>query len=92
MDLQKPSNLSIRCKDAFERRRLDTLAGAENVTDFVLGLVFRVKRARGSDVEYPGWEVVERNRRDLGIKIEHPKHGSVILYPEDEAYEDFAKL
>lgn len=85
----KPTNLSIRFKDDFEKKRLEALAGENTVTDFVLGLAFNVERKHGTDEEYPGWEVVERGRRDRGIKIGHPKHEAVVLYPEDDAYGQF---
>ena len=46
----------------------------------------------GRENEYPGWEVVERGRRDGGIKIAHPKHPEpVVLYPEDDAYGEFSE-
>lgn len=84
--------LNIRLKDEFEKKRLETLAGELTVTNFVLGTVFAVKRLRGSDKEYPGWEVVEPNRRDGGIKIAHPKYPEpVVLYPEDDAYGQFSE-
>lgn len=85
-----PTNLSIRFKDQFEKDRLSALAGENTVTDFVLGLAFNVERKHGTDEEYPGWEVVERGRRDRGIKIFHPKFKeAVVLYPEDDAYGQF---
>ena len=85
----KVPNLSIRYKDAFEKRRLEMLAGENTLTDFLLGMAFGIKLGRGSDEEYPGWTAVERTRRDRGIKISHPKHGETVVYPEDEAYASF---
>lgn len=87
----KVAPLNIRLRDEFEKKRLETLAGENTVTDYVLGRAFDVKRAKGDDKDYPGWAVVERNRRDMGIKISHDRHGVVVLYPEDDAYGQFAE-
>jgi hypothetical protein len=85
--IEKVSNLSIRYKDAFEKARLELLAGENTVTDYVLERAFNVRLSRGSDRQYPGWEAVERGRRDGGIKISHPAFPDpVVLYPEDDAY------
>ena len=88
--------LHIRFKDSAERKRLELLAGEMSLTDFVLGLVFDVKRFVGSGTEYPGWDVVERNRRDRGIKIARDSvplgmKSPTILYPEDAAYQALQK-
>lgn len=80
--------LNIRLKDDFEKKRLESLAGDNTLTDFILGLAF-AKEGMPNTSEYPGWTVVERGRRDKGIKISHPKHGTVVLYPEDDAYGQF---
>jgi hypothetical protein len=87
--------LSMRVTEE-ELARVAVLAGEEKIPSFVLGVVFNVKRARGSDKAYPGWEVVERNRRDRGIKIARDPaplgmQSPIILYPEDDAYGQFVE-
>lgn len=85
----------MRMKDFYEKRRLEHLAGGEGMTKFLLGLAFRVKpTGSGNETLYPGWDVVERNRRDGGIMIKKEpvplnRTSPVVLYPEDRAYADF---
>lgn len=84
--------------DEFEKVRLEKLSGSESVGDFLLGLAFRVKHLGTPDNrEYPGWEIVERNRRDGGIMIKKEptpmgRKSPVVLYPEDKEYARFSKL
>lgn len=82
--------LSVRLKDKFEKQRLETLAGENTISDYVLRQAFNQRRVHGSTQDYPGWEAVERGRRDGGIKITHPKYPeAVVLYPEDDAFGQF---
>lgn len=87
--MKKDTFISMRVSDE-EKQRLEVLAGEQSLSAFLLSLGFSAKRVRGNEEEYPGWEVIERGRRDRGIKIAHASHKApVILYPEDDAYLQF---
>ena len=87
--------LSIRLKDEFEKSRLEQLSGENTLTEFLLGLAFHSKPKKGNDTSYPGWDVIERNRRDGGIKISKDpaplgRKSPVVIYPEDKEYKNYA--
>ncbi len=87
--------LSIRLKDEFEKSRLEALSGENTLTEFLLGLAFHTKSKKGDDTTYPGWDVIERNRRDGGIKISKDpaplgRKSPTVLYSEDKEYKNYA--
>lgn len=90
--MKKDKFISFRVSEE-EMLRLEDLAGPMKVPQFLLSTAFHVKRATGKTQEYPGWEIAERGRRDLGILIAHPSHGKgVMLYPEDAEYARFMAM
>lgn len=84
--MSKTKYLSVRI-DEDEERRIAKLSGQSSIAAFVMDRIFSMEQMHGNKEEYPGWEVVERGRRDRGIRISHPTFGeTVMLYPEDREY------
>lgn len=74
-----------------EYERLLQLAKGEKVADFLLMKGFMAYPRSGLVRSFKGYEVIERARRDLGIKISNGEDMQV-LYPEDTAYKTFIGL
>lgn len=85
-----------------ELERLEVLkewSGAKDMTAFMLKAAFAVKLPKdsGDDTFYPGWEILQQGRRDLGILIGKDPvplkmKSPVMLFPEDREYSRFLNL
>lgn len=94
--MSKTNFVSFRVTDE-EMERIESLAGQMTPAAFCAEAAFSKIRVRGDDTQYPGWEILERGRRDKGIKIGRSPaplgmKSPVILYPEDKEYRRFSEM
>lgn len=90
--MKRDKYLGVRI-DADEEQRLYKLSGSNDMPTFVTERLFSTSVIHGNSKEYPGWDIIERGRRDRGIRISHPKFGeSVLLYPEDAEWGRFNEM
>ena len=75
-----------------EMERLKHLSAAKTLSDSILASAFSVKGTQQNKRDTQHCWVVEKDRRDLGIKIVSKLTPEIILYPEDTEYEKFSKM
>lgn len=80
--------------DNEEYDRIQELAeanGYESVSEFITDKIFSSRKPTSSKSAPLNGEVVEGDRRDHGLLI-RSGNKTQIIYPEDEGYEDYARM